>query len=484
MFSLKLLVVGLLAVVLAPGFLTARTAVTSLRELSAASETRVHQLVSQVKAARAIVERTAEVERKARLMVVLSDPLLSRPYERESYESAHVAFRRALDDLLSASMDQRRVELINRLSDRERMIHDRLTISSMGNDLKPPDDQSFQSLRMAASDLWREVVEAVNREGDQISEESRSFEARVWTEATRFGLIPVAAVLALAGLMIPSMRQLRLAARQLAAGHTADPIRVGPLGEFRALGQQLERLRMQMVHRSEAGARLIRGLSQEIAAPLATVCRDLHALGLSPPEVADPQHRAVLADLGRESKRLEDLLEQLQRYDGFNKGTPNYPRTAVNIETLIDDVLRAAAPRIQSRSLVITKSMAPVDVLADPAQMRALVEALLDNAIRYTPAEREIQIILRAVGPWMKLEIEDDGPGITDDERVHVFEPFFRGRTALDRGEPGLGLGLSIAAACAANHEGRIEIVDPRHPKRGARFRIQIPLVPDSADAA
>jgi two-component system sensor histidine kinase GlrK len=154
------------------------------------------------------------------------------------------------------------------------------------------------------------------------------------------------------------------------------------------------------------------------------------------------------------------------------------------MENLIETVLQEQQRNIESKSMIINASLAPVEVLADAAQMRAMIESLLGNAIRYSPMDSEVRIILRATGPLMKLEIEDDGAGIDDEERMHVFEPFFRGKAARASDDAGLGLGLAIASACIANHRGKIEIVDPRHPKRGARIRVQLPLNPEAADAA
>jgi two-component system sensor histidine kinase GlrK len=76
----------------------------------------------------------------------------------------------------------------------------------------------------------------------------------------------------------------------------------------------------------------------------------------------------------------------------------------------------------------------------------------------------------------MKLEVEDDGPGIDDEEREHAFEPFFVGKAAEACSSYNVGLDLATVRACVRFHSGEIEIADARHPKRGARFRIQLPM--------
>jgi two-component system sensor histidine kinase GlrK len=93
----------------------------------------------------------------------------------------------------------------------------------------------------------------------------------------------------------------------------------------------------------------------------------------------------------------------------------------------------------------------------------------------------EIRIMLRDSGSQMELEVEDEGPGIALDERAHVFEPFFRGKTALgDDTVEGSGLGLAIVKEHVTHHQGKVDIIDSRQDQQGARIRVQIPLTGES----
>ena len=86
--------------------------------------------------------------------------------------------------------------------------------------------------------------------------------------------------------------------------------------------------------------------------------------------------------------------------------------------------------------------------------------------------------MVRKTGSEMELEIEDEGPGIEPIDRIHVFEPFFRGKNSqYEENIKGPGLGLSIVKEYVANHQGKIEIIDSRQDQQGTRILVKLPLL-------
>jgi two-component system sensor histidine kinase GlrK len=80
----------------------------------------------------------------------------------------------------------------------------------------------------------------------------------------------------------------------------------------------------------------------------------------------------------------------------------------------------------------------------------------------------------------MEMEFEDEGPGIDPEDRLHVFEPFFRGKNTpaeIDaENHQGPGLGLAIVKEYIDNHQGKVEVIESRQDQTGTRIRVQIPL--------
>jgi two-component system OmpR family sensor kinase len=97
----------------------------------------------------------------------------------------------------------------------------------------------------------------------------------------------------------------------------------------------------------------------------------------------------------------------------------------------------------------------PVVVRADPLSLRRLVVNLVDNALKYGERAR---LELRSSERQVTLEIDDDGPGIPGALQQRVFEPFFRGESALNRDTGGIGLGLTTLRAIVLDHGGHIEL--------------------------
>jgi signal transduction histidine kinase len=123
----------------------------------------------------------------------------------------------------------------------------------------------------------------------------------------------------------------------------------------------------------------------------------------------------------------------------------------------------------------------PAEVTGDPGRLRQLVGILVDNAIRHAPADSRVDVTVRTEAADAVLLVEDEGPGIADEDLSRVFDRFYRAAGA--PGE-GTGLGLAIAAWIVERHGGRIAVAN-RTPT-GARFMVRLPLArrpPVSASA-
>ena len=116
-------------------------------------------------------------------------------------------------------------------------------------------------------------------------------------------------------------------------------------------------------------------------------------------------------------------------------------------------------------------------VRADPATLRELLEALLDNALLYTPSGGRCGVRAEPGAGTVSLSVWDTGPGIPEVERGQVFDRFFRGVAAQASGRPGSGLGLAIVKAIADAHGARLSLGD--RPGGGAVFSVELPLGED-----
>ena len=160
----------------------------------------------------------------------------------------------------------------------------------------------------------------------------------------------------------------------------------------------------------------------------------------------------------------------------------------VELPVLAIDAVQAARAIAPDRTIDLDIRDEPERLIAygDDARLRQVIGNLMTNALVHTPADATVTLRLSSEpGNRAVIEIIDTGPGLSPEQRDHVFERFYRvdeARTRrTDRAATGTGLGLAIVAAIVRAHHGQVEAES--EPGRGATFRVTLPaLASDDAD--
>jgi signal transduction histidine kinase len=147
--------------------------------------------------------------------------------------------------------------------------------------------------------------------------------------------------------------------------------------------------------------------------------------------------------------------------------------TDVDVAEVVRGVVERAkqdpwAAKITLQS-VLTRDPGPCR--ADQSSLDELVGNLVDNAVRYTPAGGLVTVEVDATESGAVIFVRDTGPGIAEEDREHIFEPFYRGHA--QKNIPGTGLGLPIVKRIAERHGGRVEVRTA--PGEGTEFRVFLP---------
>jgi two-component system sensor histidine kinase GlrK len=137
-----------------------------------------------------------------------------------------------------------------------------------------------------------------------------------------------------------------------------------------------------------------------------------------------------------------------------------------------------------ARMVRFDEKLGPEVVLGDADKIRTIVDNLISNAIKYSPRSAAITVSLATEREFAVLDVIDHGPGIGADERERIFESFYQGKPPAEGRVKGSGLGLAIAREYAAAHGGGIEVQDRADRKRGAHFRLWLPLAVGEAGSA
>jgi heavy metal sensor kinase len=215
--------------------------------------------------------------------------------------------------------------------------------------------------------------------------------------------------------------------------------------------------------------------AHELRAPLALMRTQLEVTLRRPrsPAEHEASHRTLLAEVERLS-RLADQLLILARADA---GTLAAERRPLDLPDLLTDVVERWRPLARERAIALRAEVPPEGSAdGDAGLLRRLLDNLIDNAIRHTPAAGEVVVAaIHEAGAW-RVAVQDTGAGVDPVLRPALFERFTRADAARGRDTGGAGLGLSLSAAIAHAHGGSISLAGGDRP--GARFEL---LLPDPA---
>jgi len=122
----------------------------------------------------------------------------------------------------------------------------------------------------------------------------------------------------------------------------------------------------------------------------------------------------------------------------------------------------------------LLQHIAPVKVYADADQLKQVLVALMDNALKYTPYEGTVSLSLTISGNSAVVKVSDTGIGISPEDLPHIFERFYRADQSRSHDRGGSGLGLAIVESIVQEHQGSIEVEST--PGKGSTFILKLPV--------
>lgn len=225
--------------------------------------------------------------------------------------------------------------------------------------------------------------------------------------------------------------------------------------------------------------RFVADASHELRTPLTSIrgFAELHRQGA----VRDPREVArLMRRVEDEAMRMGMLVDDLLLLARMDQERP-LRFIPVDLLTVVADVIHDARAVAPDRQIDLQVAEAPI-VSGDEARLHQVVQNLVTNALRHTPAGTPIEARLRTEGASAVVEVVDHGPGLDPQQRERVFERFYRVESSRTRDSGGSGLGLAIVAALVAAHAGAVTVDDT--PGGGATFRVTLPLAEPPAPSA
>lgn len=223
---------------------------------------------------------------------------------------------------------------------------------------------------------------------------------------------------------------------------------------------------------------LLRDVSHELRSPLARLMAALSLARQRQGEAALPELRTI----EQEVERLDRLIERLLTYARLDARHDGAPHQLLDLDELVIGTMADAAGEAQAAGVTMHLSgVSPCPVLGDHQLLVSAIENVLRNALAYSPTHGVVRLKLAPCedGACWALSLEDQGPGVAEDQLALIFEPFYRaqGDAGSDAHE-GYGIGLAIARSAVAAHSGHIEAY--RAAVRGLGVRITLPVAQEA----
>ena len=218
--------------------------------------------------------------------------------------------------------------------------------------------------------------------------------------------------------------------------------------------------------------RFIADASHELKTPLSIISANFDVLYANKEETIASQLK-WLNYASKGTKRMSDLVQSMLMLSKAETENTLYNKSSVNISNILNDAVSSFEITADDKNITIERNI-PAEVTACiyPDLLEQCIHILVDNAVRYTPQNGTIRILLDKTKSAVLLKIENSGHGISEHDLPKIFDRFFRSDTS--RTDGGHGLGLSIAKTGIEKIGGKIEVISIENKK--TIFTVKIPV--------
>jgi two-component system sensor histidine kinase GlrK len=319
------------------------------------------------------------------------------------------------------------------------------------------------------------LLDATSAAGGVAREQARALEHRTWSAVALAFVASVCGALLAVGLIAQRMkrtlRRLSTATADVARGSFTGPIRVRRRDELGELADAFNRMAGRLSEMDRLKQEFFSHVSHELRTPLTAAREAVHLLDEGVAGELAPKQARLIEIIGTSTDRMLRLVNRILELSRLEAGLLTVDRRWVDLDALVERAVRGLLPQAEVQGVVIERDGARshTGVAGDPERLLEVVENLLGNAIKFTPAGGRVNVRLADGRDQVEIVVEDNGVGIPAEALGRIFGPYWQVRNA--RG--GTGLGLAIVKGIVEAHGGRVRAVSAEG--QGSRFTVTLP---------
>lgn len=268
--------------------------------------------------------------------------------------------------------------------------------------------------------------------------------------------------------LVRPLDALAVAARKFGEGDIAARAELRRDDELGDVGKAFDKMADRTAALISAQRQLMADVSHELRTPLARIRVALELAAEDPHAAKD-----VLADVGTDLDEIDQLIADILTTARLDADTAPVAREPISVGELADRAATRFTARHPGRTLEKSVDDAERAIECDPALLRRALDNLLDNAAKYSEADKPVKLAVHPNGTAVDFEVVDKGIGMSKDELARAGTPFWRADGSRARRTGGVGLGLALARRIARAHGGDISLDSA--PGHGTTVRLHVP---------
>ncbi|MFW6070657.1 MAG: sensor histidine kinase, partial [bacterium] len=273
--------------------------------------------------------------------------------------------------------------------------------------------------------------------------------------AAVIGVVGIGAGVWISRSLTSPLQELEEAAQAIGRRELGRRVQVDGSREMVAVGQAFNQMAEELERGEELRRKLMADVAHELRTPLSVLQGNLRAI------IDDvyPLDKAEVARLYDHTRHLSRLVQDLHDLAQAEARELPLNRSEVDVTTLVQRATQLFEPLAEEEAVTLQESYPEqqVPVTADAARLTQVVQNLLANALRHTPAGGSIGLSVSETEEAVQIVVRDSGEGIQAEHLPHVFDRFYRVDSSRSRGSGGAGLGLAIARAIVEAHGGTVD---------------------------